>query len=97
MRVGGRETRGEGGAQKCVGPILVYLEGQCGHLCHCNPEQKVLTNYKKKFARIQLAKVEMLVLLHPRSLPKDLSKSVTLAELTIRKVSMVFWDGNHDM
>lgn len=70
MGVGGGETWGEGGAQKCVGPILVYLEGQCGHLCHCNPEQKTLTNYKTKFARIQLAKVEMLALLHIGHFPK---------------------------
>lgn len=94
---GGEETWGEGGAQKCVSPMLVYLEGQCGHLRHCNPEQKVLTNYKKIFASIQLAKVEMLALLHTRSLPKDSSQSATLAELTIRKASRVFWDGDHDV
>lgn len=47
MGEGGGETWGKGGAQKCVGPVLVFLEGQCGHLWHCNPEKKVLTNYKK--------------------------------------------------
>lgn len=39
----------------------------------------------------------MLALLHTRSFPKDSSQSATLAELTIRKVSMVFWDGDHDV
>lgn len=39
----------------------------------------------------------MLALLHTRSLPKDSSQSATLAELTIRKISVVFWDGDHDV
>lgn len=88
-RDGGKRHEEREGLGAVLAPFWFILKDSVAISATVTQNKKCLKKINIFFARIQLAKVETVAFLHTKPLPKNSSQSATLAEMAIRKISMV--------